>query len=139
MKKGILILVCGLILAACNEKVALTEENISGVWKASNFESTVPNIPAEYQEAGKQEFMSSVYTLNSDNSFELRSDFFSSGALGRWEFNPETKELSMFYEMDTTHGVEKFNVTELSGTSMTLRQDIPSMNAFVQLELKKSK
>lgn len=139
MKKYLIILISGMLFAACSEKTELTEENIAGVWNAKEFESTIPNIPADYQEAGKQEFLSSVYTLNKDNSFELRSSFFVNGAFGRWEFDPDTKELSMFYEMDTTHGVEKFNITALTATSMTLRQDIPSMKAYVQLELERSK
>ncbi len=122
---------------SCSTELEVSKENVSGVWKADVFVSTVPGIPQEYVEAGEKEFLSSVYTLNSDNSMNMKSDYFSNGAPGNWELNPETKELSMYYTADTINGIEKFMITSLSKHQMILRQDIEEMNAYVELTLKK--
>ncbi|MBP8917992.1 MAG: hypothetical protein KBG70_14685, partial [Chitinophagales bacterium] len=67
---------------SCDTELEINNENVSGVWKADVFVSTVPGIPPEYVEAGGKEFLSSVYTLNSDNSMNMKSDYFSNGAPG---------------------------------------------------------
>ena len=122
---------------SCDTELEINNENVSGVWKADVFVSTVPGIPPEYVEAGEKEFLSSVYTLNSDNSMNMKSDYFSNGGPGNWELNPETKELSMYYTADTINGIEKFIITSLSKHQMILRQDIEEMSAYVELTLKK--
>lgn len=126
-----------LIFNSCSTELEVSKENVSGVWKADVFVSTVPGIPQEYVEAGEKEFLSSVYTLNSDNSMNMKSDYFSNGAPGNWELNPESKELSMYYTADTINGIEKFIITSLSKHQMILRQDIEEMDAYVELTLKK--
>lgn len=137
IKKILFIPILFLTFISCNTELEINNENVSGVWKADVFVSTVPGIPQEYVEAGEKEFLSSVYTLNDDNSMNMKSDYFSNGAPGNWELNPETKELSMFYTADTINGIEKFIITSLSKHQMILRQDIEEMDAYVELTLKK--
>ena len=122
-------------LTAC--KTEINETNVSGVWKAKEFESTIPGIPAEFQEAGKKEFLSSVYTLNTDNSLEVRSDFFKAGAKGHWEKKKKKLEVAMYYEMDTIKGVETYRILSLEKTTMVLQQDMPDMNGYVKITLQK--
>ncbi len=137
IKKLIFLPFLFVVFISCSTELEISNENVSGIWKADVFLSTVPGIPAEYVEAGEKEFLSSVYTLNSDNSMNMTSDYFSQGAPGNWELNPETKELSMYYTADTINGIEKFIITSLSKHKMILRQDIEEMDAFVELTLKK--
>lgn len=125
------------LFISCSTELEINNENVSGVWKADVFVSTVPGIPQEFVEAGQKEFLSSVYTLNSDHSLNMTSDYFSKGANGNWELNPDTKELSMYYTSDTIQGIEKFIITTLSKHQMVLRQDIEDMDAYVELTLKK--
>lgn len=142
MKKNVILLILIVsVFSACkeinNSSTPINESSVSGVWKAKEFESTIPDIPEEYLEAGKKEFLSSVYTLNEDNTLEVRSDYFREGARGHWELDVEKKELSMFYEMDTIKGVETYNILELSSKAMTLRQEMTEVNAYVQITLEK--
>ncbi len=142
MKKNvILILIIVSVFSACKElkntSTEINETSVSGVWKAKEFESTIPDIPEEYLEAGKKEFLSSVYTLNQDNTLEVRSDYFREGARGHWELDVTKKEISMFYEMDTIKGVETYNIIDLSKKEMTLRQEMTEVNAYVQITLQK--
>jgi len=122
-----------ILFSACS--VEVNETNVAGKWKASDFESTIPDVPADFAEAGVKEFLSSIYTLNPDNSFELRSDYFQQGAFGRWELNAETKEISMFYEMDSIKGVETYIITALTKSKIVLFQDIPDVKAHVEITL----
>ncbi len=135
-KLFILPFICAFIIS-CSTTVEINPENVSGVWTAQEFESTVPGIPEDVIAAGKKEFLSSVYTLNSDNTMDMHSDYFSKGAPGNWELDNATKELSMYYTADTIQGIEKFIITELTKNKMVLRQDIENMDAFVQLTLQK--
>ncbi|MEZ5015370.1 MAG: hypothetical protein R2794_13885 [Chitinophagales bacterium] len=139
MKKLIvsLFLINGIISCSSDKALDVNKQNVSGVWKAADFRADIPNMSPEYQEAGKAEFLSSTYTLNNDNSMEMHSDFYSDGAVGHWVVDPSTKELSMFYEYDTTKGVEKYFITQLSEHHMVLHQDIEMVNGYVELELKR--
>lgn len=144
MKKvtGIFI-VAILFISACKQvsgdkAVEVTNENVTGVWKAEVFQTNMPNISEEEKKAGEAEFLSSTYTLGSDHSFSLHSNTFEAGAQGRWSLVPETKELTMSYEMGSEHGVEVYTVSALTAETMTLRIDIPSMEAYVELRLRKS-
>ncbi len=123
------------LFSACS--VEVNETNVAGNWKASDFESTIPDVPADYAEAGVQEFLSSTYTLNPDNSFELRSNYFQQGAFGHWELNVEANEISMFYEMDSVKGVEIYTIKDLTKKKIVLFQDIPDAQAHVQITLVK--
>lgn len=128
---------------SCNEmkmgdkQIEINNENIAGSWKAELFETNMSNISAEEKEAGQAEFLSSTYVLKPDHAFELHSNTFAAGAYGKWSLDPELKELTMSYEMGSEHGVEIYTVTALTESQMTLRIDIPSMQAFIQLTLKR--
>ena len=133
-----------LILAGCTEKkeeklLPITNENISGVWKASRFVSTLPGLTEEQKKGGELVFLSSIYTLRADHSFNLTSDAYAAGANGRWELDPNTYLLRMSYEMGGERGVEEFTVEALKADTLTLRIDIKEMNAFIQLKLSRSK
>lgn len=138
MKKSFVIVFALLmVVVACNKQVDINVANVAGTWSASSFKSTIPDVPEEYAEAGEKEFLSSKYTLNKDNTFELFSDYFEKGARGRWDFDAEKNELSFFYEMDSVKGVEIYTIKELTAKSITLHQDIPDMDAYVEIKLKK--
>jgi hypothetical protein len=126
-----------LIVVFVSCKTVPSKESITGVWKAKAFESTIQGVPEEYMEAGKKEFLSSVYTLNEDLSLEVHSDYFKSGAKGHWEFDSAINELALYYEMDTIKGVEKYNVVKLTTTSMTLKQQMMEDGSYVQITLQK--
>jgi hypothetical protein len=128
-----------LLSYACDREIEINNKNITGTWQASEFESEIPSIPPEYKEAGEKEFLSSVYTLREDHSMEMRSDYYNNGAFGRWEFNPDSKEISMIYQYDTTEGIEKYIITYLSENKMVLHQDIDAneFKGYVQLTLKR--
>lgn len=119
------------------QELEINNSNVEGKWKAEKFISTIPDIPQNVVEAGEKEFLSSVYTLNADNSMEMSSNYFINGAKGRWELNGETKEISMFYEYDTIKGVEKYIITSLSDLHIVLKQEMGSDKSFVELTLKK--
>lgn len=136
MKKTIFVVFTATILfTAC--KTAIKESTVSGVWKAKEFESTIPGIPQDIQDAGKTEFLSSVYTLNADNSLEVKSNYFKEGAKGHWELDAEKKAIDMYYEMDTIKGVEKYIIMDLNKTTMVLRQEMTEIDAYVQITLEK--
>ncbi len=120
-----------------NAPLEISNTTVAGKWKAAQFESKVPDMPPEYAEAGEKEFLSSVYTLNPDMSMEMHSDYFTQGAKGHWELDPDTKEISMYYQYDTINGVEKYIVKSLTSHEMVLRQDIKLVDGFVQLTLQK--
>jgi len=129
-----------LVLAySCDQKVEINAEHMSGKWQASEFESEIPNMSAEYKEAGEKEFLSSVYTLNEDYSMEMRSEYFKEGARGHWELDPVTNEISMIYSYDTIEGLEKYTIKYLSKKKVILRQDIDAneFKGFVELTLEK--
>jgi len=120
-----------------DKQMEITNENVAGVWKAEAFDSKMPNVSPEEMQAGEVEFLSSTYSLHPDHTFELHSNSFEAGARGRWSLNPEIKELTMSYEMGSEHGVEIYTVQELTENFMTLRVDIPEMEGYVQLRLKR--
>lgn len=131
------------IAAGCGELrmgdkvVEVNNENVVGVWVADSFDTNMPMVGPEEMEAGKKEFLSSTYTLKEDHSFELHSNSFEAGAFGRWSLDPEKRELTMSYEMGAEHGVEIYTIAELTTSYMHLRIDIPSMEAYVLLGLKR--
>lgn len=136
-----LVCVCFMIVS-CTEKntaIEINNEHVSGVWQAALFESTIPGITPEQQEGGKQEFLSSVYTLHPDHSFELTSNTFAAGAKGRWLLDQNTKELTMTYEMGGERGEEVFTVKRVTADSLTLRIDLTDGVSYLQLVLAREK
>ena len=129
----ILIISSGII--SCS--LEINKENLSGSWKADRFVSTIPGIPEEFAKAGEKEFLSSVYTLNTDNSLSVKSDYFSNGASGRWELDETTSEISLFYSYDTIKGIEKYKIVSLEKKELILRQDMENGNGYVEITLKK--
>lgn len=130
-------LLCCAIFSCKEKSLEITSENIVGVWHAEHFESKIPDMKPEFAEAGEKEFLSSVYSLNQDMSMQLHSDYFTENASGHWELNPETKEISMFYEYDTIRGIEKYIVKSLTTHEIVLHQDVEPVQGFVELTLKK--
>lgn len=128
-------IIIALVFISC--KVEVSEISVTGVWAAKSFESTIPDVPAEYAEAGEQEFLSSIYTLNADNSFELTSNYFQPSARGHWELNAETNVLAMYYEKDAVKGVETYVIKKLYKNKIVLFQDVPGADAHVQITLVK--
>lgn len=139
MRTTFILVLSLLIISGCTEPestlLPITNEGVTGTWKAARFISTIPGLTEEQQKGGEQEFLSSIYTLRTDHSFNLTSETFAAGANGRWELDPNTKLLTMSYEMGGERGVEEFTVEALKKDTMTLRIDIPDMQAFIQLKL----
>lgn len=133
-----------MMISGCTEKkedtlLPINNEGVTGVWQAQRFISTLPGLTEEQKKGGEQEFLSSIYTLRPDHSFNLTSDAYAAGANGRWELDPNTKLLRMSYEMGGERGQEEFTVESLKKDTLTLRIDIQEMNAFIQLKLSRTK
>jgi hypothetical protein len=128
-------IIIALVFISC--KVEVNETNVVGTWSAKSFESTIPGVPPEYAEAGEKEFLSSIYTLNADNSFKLTSNFYQPGARGRWELDAETNVLVIHYEMGSEKGIETYVVKKLYKNRIVLFQNMPEASGYVQITLVK--
>lgn len=125
--------ICLLLMVSC--KATLNDKNITGEWKASNFESHVEGISPQMVEAGKKEFLSSVYDLKDKHYLLLTSTYYKNGAEGSWSLDPVKKEITFKYAYLGTNGNEKYTITSFSKNRMTLEQTFENMKGTVQLTL----
>jgi hypothetical protein len=113
-----------LFIVACNQEIEINHANIAGVWKASIFDAEVTNLSSADKASGEKEFLSSVYTLNADQTMEIHSDYFKDGVKGLWEIDPKTNEISMTYKDGENEALEKYTVKSLTKNKIVLRQEI---------------
>lgn len=124
-----------LFIMSCSTEIEINHKNISGVWKASEFNAQVTNLSPADRESGEKEFLSSVYTLNEDKTLEIHSDYFKNGVKGLWELDLKTNEISMTYMAEGMDALEKYIVTSLTKDKVVMRQEIDANDykGFVEI------
>lgn len=135
MKLKFFIPVLFIFIVSCSQEIEINHKNIAGVWKASVFDAQVSNLSSADRESGEKEFLSSVYTLNEDQTLEIHSDYFKNGVTGLWEIDVKTNEISMAYMDGENDALEKYTVKSLTKNKIVMHQDIDANNykGFVEI------
>ena len=98
-----------LLLTACGP--GLTDDNLVGTWKTTDFKDRTNNISEEIIKEGKEVALSSVYTFKEDHTYKI--DYKDQGYSdeGTWKIDAEAQTIVFKSEdgYENTQLVDEFN------------------------------
>lgn len=102
---SILIILVLTLLCGCHR---LSSDDIPGVWHVEDYQIDMKGLSPTVIASAKSIASSMEYTFNSDETFEITGadDYMSEG---KWEFNPDNQELSLFYKKRDLPAVWKYH------------------------------
>lgn len=128
MKSTTLIIVICLSLFSCSGQIK--ESFLIGEWKVIEFSADTPELSHFVIEAGREEALSSVYVFNKDGQLDLKSGYYLNGVKGTWNFNPESKELTISYLDEEETGKETNLIQSLSESKMIWVQNLKGLGTL---------
>ena len=116
-----------LALTACvSEGAAPTETPrnldtvVPGRWKVVEFVASMPGQAAEKAAEDKVIALTTIYTFNSEGTFERIDEYNPTPITGKWNYSSATTELRLTFEQDGLETTESFNVQDWENRKVSL-------------------
>jgi Lipocalin-like domain len=124
--KTILILAVFALLALSTDHSEAQQDiakKLVGTWQVTEWQADMKELNPNLLAGAKQEALSSIYTLQSNNTFTMQSMSVNSPTKGTWKY--QNKRLIM--KGQGSDDVEEQQITFIDNTTMKWRQEMPPL------------
>lgn len=108
----------------------LDENELNGNWAVVEFKANTPEISPSLIEAAKVEALSTRYSFQKDKRFSMKSNYYSKGEHGNYEFIPKTNRIKMIYSSEEDNSTEEYKIEILNRNSMKWKQDLVELGSL---------
>jgi len=117
-----------ILLWSC--KAQINENELIGTWKVIEFNSDTPELSPRIIESAKVEALSSFYSFQNEKTFTKKSDYYSGGIKGKYQFIVENSLIKMISDTGNGNEIEEYRIESLNSNSMTWTQDMGELGSL---------